>query len=133
METVIDKYAIQTAWSPEDEAYIAIAVEFAGCLADGKTREEAIANLRVIIGEWLEVANEEGRPIPEPMTFDKFTTPEEAEANLRRLIKQQVDSAVQSVFAQFVAALPSPAPSGYSSDLVRGLIGREYQPAGSED
>jgi predicted RNase H-like HicB family nuclease len=40
--------------------------ELAGCAADGATRQEALANAEIVIGEWLETARELGRPIPEP-------------------------------------------------------------------
>jgi len=40
--------------------------ELAGCAADGATRQEALANVEVVIAEWLETARELGRPIPEP-------------------------------------------------------------------
>jgi predicted RNase H-like HicB family nuclease len=35
-------------------------------MADGKTYTEGIANVEVIIGEWLETAKELGRAIPKP-------------------------------------------------------------------
>jgi len=37
-----------------------------GCMADGSSYQEALANVEVIIQEWLETAKELGRPIPEP-------------------------------------------------------------------
>jgi predicted RNase H-like HicB family nuclease len=37
-----------------------------GCAADGKTHQEALANVEVIIREWIETAKELGRPIPAP-------------------------------------------------------------------
>jgi len=37
-----------------------------GCMADGKTYEEAIKNALVVIREWIETAKELGREIPEP-------------------------------------------------------------------
>ena len=40
--------------------------ELAGCAADGLTRQEALANAEIVIGEWIETAQEMGRPIPEP-------------------------------------------------------------------
>ena len=40
--------------------------ELPGCMADGKTRAEAVANAEVIISEWIEVAKEDGRTIPKP-------------------------------------------------------------------
>jgi predicted RNase H-like HicB family nuclease len=60
------KYEIILYWSQEDEAFIAEVPELAGCLADGATRQEALANAEVVISEWLETARELGRPIPEP-------------------------------------------------------------------
>jgi len=35
-------------------------------MADGATYQEALANVEIIIGEWIETARELGRPIPEP-------------------------------------------------------------------
>lgn len=35
-----------------------------GCMADGATFSEALANAEVVIQEWIETANELGRPIP---------------------------------------------------------------------
>jgi len=35
-------------------------------MADGKTCEQAVANARQIIEQWLDVAQELGKPIPEP-------------------------------------------------------------------
>jgi predicted RNase H-like HicB family nuclease len=60
------KYEIILYWSSEDDAFIAEAPELAGCAADGATRQEALANIEVIIAEWLETARELGRPIPQP-------------------------------------------------------------------
>jgi len=37
-----------------------------GCAAHGKTYKEALANVEVIIQEWIETAKELGRPIPAP-------------------------------------------------------------------
>ena len=60
------KYEVIIYWSNDDEAYIAEAPELSGCASDGATYQEAIANLEVIIQEWLETAKELGRTIPEP-------------------------------------------------------------------
>jgi predicted RNase H-like HicB family nuclease len=45
---------------------VAEVPELAGCMADGATYQEALANTEVIIQEWLETARELGRAIPEP-------------------------------------------------------------------
>ena len=34
--------------------------------ADGTTYQEALANVEVVIREWIETARDLGRPIPEP-------------------------------------------------------------------
>ncbi len=60
------KYEIILYWSDEDTAFIAEVPELAGCAGDGPTRQEALANAELIIGEWIETARAMGRVIPEP-------------------------------------------------------------------
>ncbi len=62
----MSKYEIIIYWSSEDDAFIAEVPELPGCMADGSTYQEALANAEVIIREWLETAREIGRAIPEP-------------------------------------------------------------------
>jgi predicted RNase H-like HicB family nuclease len=55
--------------SPADLHRAAIAMdlpELAGFSADGANRQEALANVETVIVEWMEMARELGRPIPEP-------------------------------------------------------------------
>mgnify|MGYP000298131914 CR=1 FL=1 len=59
-------YAIVIFFSDEDEGFIAVAPELAGCSAFGETEEEALGEVKVAIDLWLETAREEGREIPEP-------------------------------------------------------------------
>jgi predicted RNase H-like HicB family nuclease len=101
------EYPIQVAWSPEDEAYIAMAMQLDGCIADGASPEEAITNLRTIIQEWIEVAKEDGRIIPEPMSvLDIARQQHEAEAQFRK----EVDSALRTVAAQVTEQVKRQAP-----------------------
>jgi len=60
------KYEVIIYWSQEDESFIAEVPELAGCAADGATYQEALANVEVVIQEWIETAKEMGRSIPEP-------------------------------------------------------------------
>ncbi|HVE72262.1 MAG TPA: type II toxin-antitoxin system HicB family antitoxin [Thermoanaerobaculia bacterium] len=60
------RYEVIIYWSAEDDAFIAEVPELAGCAADGPTYEAALANVRVIIDEWIETAQQLGRPIPTP-------------------------------------------------------------------
>jgi predicted RNase H-like HicB family nuclease len=59
------KYEVIIYWSDEDQAFIAEVPELPGCAADGETHEEVLENLEIIIDEWIETAQELGRPIPE--------------------------------------------------------------------
>ncbi|MGB9181016.1 MAG: type II toxin-antitoxin system HicB family antitoxin [Pyrinomonadaceae bacterium] len=60
------RYEIIIYWSEEDNAFIAEAPELPGCAADGATYAEALANVEVIIDEWIDTAKDLGREIPEP-------------------------------------------------------------------
>jgi predicted RNase H-like HicB family nuclease len=60
------KYEVILYWSEEDGTFIAEVPELPGCAADGSTRQEALANVEVVIAEWIETARDLGRPIPEP-------------------------------------------------------------------
>ncbi len=63
------RYEVIIYWSDEDQAFIAEVPELPGCAADGATYAEALANLEIIIQEWIETAKELGRPIPEPEIY----------------------------------------------------------------
>ncbi len=60
------KYAIEIFFSDEDEGYIAVAPELPGCSAFGETEEEALAEIKVAMELWLEIAERDARPIPYP-------------------------------------------------------------------
>ena len=60
------KYELVLYWSEEDEAYVVEVPELPGCMADGRTYEEAIKNSLIVINEWIETAKEIGRNIPKP-------------------------------------------------------------------
>jgi len=52
------RYEIIIYWSDDDQAFIAEVPELPGCMADGKSYQEAIANAEVVMPEWLETAKE---------------------------------------------------------------------------
>ncbi len=60
------RYEIILYWSTADQAFIAEVPELAGCMADGATYQEALANAETVIQQWIETAQQLGRPIPEP-------------------------------------------------------------------
>ena len=60
------KYEVIIYWSETDKAFIAEVPELSGCAADGKTYKEALANVEIVVKEWIETAKELGRPVPKP-------------------------------------------------------------------
>ncbi|NBH72158.1 type II toxin-antitoxin system HicB family antitoxin [Clostridiaceae bacterium] len=60
------KYERIIYWSDDDNSFIVEVPELPGCMADGATIEEAIANAEVVIKEWIEVTLERGLEVPEP-------------------------------------------------------------------
>jgi predicted RNase H-like HicB family nuclease len=63
---VKSRYEIIIYWSAEDRSYIAEVPELPGCMADGKTYQEALSNVEIIIQEWIDTATELKRPVPQP-------------------------------------------------------------------
>jgi predicted RNase H-like HicB family nuclease len=59
-------YQVIIYWSAEDKAFIAEVPELPGCAADGPIYEAALANVRIVIEEWIETAQSLGRTVPEP-------------------------------------------------------------------
>lgn len=60
------KYERIIYWSDDDNAFIVEVPELPGCMADGETIEEAVANAEIIIREWIQVTLERGLEVPEP-------------------------------------------------------------------
>ena len=60
------RYELIIYWSQEDESFIVEVPELSGCMADGATYQEALANAESVICEWVDTARALGRPIPLP-------------------------------------------------------------------
>ena len=59
-------YPVVLYWSSDDQAFIVEVPDLPGCMADGPTQEAALANVVVVIQEWMDFAQELGRAIPAP-------------------------------------------------------------------
>ena len=68
----MSKYELILFWSKEDQAFIAEVPELPGCMADGASYAEAVANAEKVIQEWIQTAQEMGRPIPTPRGRIRF-------------------------------------------------------------
>ncbi len=62
----MNRYELIIFWSEDDQAFIVEVPELPGCMADGPSYAEAVANAEKVIGEWILTAQELGRPIPAP-------------------------------------------------------------------
>ena len=51
----------------EDGVFVAEVPSLPGCLSQGRTREEAVANVREAMAAYVESLEEHGEPIPPPI------------------------------------------------------------------
>lgn len=49
----------------EDGTWVVECLSLPGCISQGKTKEEAIANIREAITGYIEALQEDGLPVPE--------------------------------------------------------------------
>jgi len=61
-------YSMLIQWDPRDNIYIVTVPELK-IRTHGKTYEEAIKNASEVIELWIDVATQDGRPIPPPQTY----------------------------------------------------------------
>jgi len=59
-------YQILVAWSEEDQSFWAQVPDLPGCIAHGRSREEALENAKFAIELYLEDLSETGDSVPEP-------------------------------------------------------------------
>ena len=61
-------YAIIVEPLPAEDGggFIATVPDLPGCMSDGETPQEALANVQDAIRTWIEAANDLGHKVPEP-------------------------------------------------------------------
>ena len=59
-------YCIIMKYSAKENCYIVTGPDLPGCMADGRTPNEAFENVKNVITEWIDTAKAAGREIPEP-------------------------------------------------------------------
>jgi len=98
----------------EDGSYFARIVEFPGCMTEGDTVAEAIANLDDAMASWIEVRLEDGDGIPEPITVEQYSgkfvvrLPKTLHRDLARRADIEGVSLNQYVTTQLARALEPP-------------------------
>lgn len=66
-------YCMLLKYSADEKCYIVTVPDLPGCMADGRTPNEAYENAKIVMREWIETAKAAGRKIPEPVFGrDKF-------------------------------------------------------------
>lgn len=63
-------YSMVIRWSEEDRVYVVTLPEFPINATHGKTYEEAATNGREVLELLVETFQAEGRPLPQPRTYD---------------------------------------------------------------
>lgn len=56
-----------------NEGFVADVRELPGCMSQGATIEEAAARVRDAMGDWLAIALEDGKEIPEPRSPNAYS------------------------------------------------------------
>ena len=62
----MNRYEMIIYWSDEDQSFVVEVPELPGCMADGATYREAVANAEKVIEGWIQTAKKLGREIPVP-------------------------------------------------------------------
>ena len=57
----------------EGEGFLVEILDLPGCIADGKTEEEALKNAGEAILEWIATATALDRPVPEPKSIEHYS------------------------------------------------------------
>ncbi|OOP55917.1 MAG: hypothetical protein AYP45_11560 [Candidatus Brocadia carolinensis] len=60
------KYEMIIYWDKTDNVYVVDVPELPGCIAHGKSKQEALENAEKAVAVWLNTAKEDGIQIPEP-------------------------------------------------------------------
>jgi predicted RNase H-like HicB family nuclease len=60
------KIVIEPLSDVDGGGFVATVPELPGCMSDGETRAEALANVEDAITTWIHAARKMGRTIPEP-------------------------------------------------------------------
>ena len=60
------KIVIEPPSEEDGGGFLATVPELPGCMSDGETRAEALADVEDAIATWIQCARKAGEPIPEP-------------------------------------------------------------------
>jgi predicted RNase H-like HicB family nuclease len=58
------RYELIVYRSQDDDCFVVEVPELPGCMADGASYQQAVANAEAVISEWIETATALGKTIP---------------------------------------------------------------------
>ena len=70
---VADRYIKLVEWSEEDQCYVGSSPGFIGSCCHGKDEAKVYKELCTIVGEWVEIHEEEEIPLPESVVNKSFS------------------------------------------------------------
>lgn len=62
-------YELIIDWSDDDQCYVVKVPDLPGCMAHGKTRQQAVKMAEEAVELWIETAKEDGVSVPKPRSF----------------------------------------------------------------
>ncbi len=68
-----EEYLFSVVWSDDDKVFVGRVVEFPSLAAHGNTMEEALKEIREVVGYVLEDLAESGETAPVPLSIRKFS------------------------------------------------------------
>jgi antitoxin HicB len=72
-ELLSRKYPIELIPDNDEPGYVAIHPDLEGCMAQGETADEAVAQLNAARELWIRTRFEDGLPIPEPKDNEEYS------------------------------------------------------------
>jgi predicted RNase H-like HicB family nuclease len=63
-----DRYRKIVEWSDEDECFIGTCPELMYGGVHGLNEQEVLAELRQVVDEWIQIHEQDGVPLPEPLS-----------------------------------------------------------------
>jgi predicted RNase H-like HicB family nuclease len=114
-----DHYPVFILWSEDEECFLANVVDLPGCIADGKTREAALANAEAMAKDWVETAKSLGRKIPRPSTDEAFQA---AASKQQQKEQEQFEAAVHHTVSEIIKKLLPKLEARYFQSSRRGIF-----------
>ena len=73
MADLIDRYTYRVFWSDEDEEYVGLCTEFSLLSHLDDTPEKALVGIREVVSHAIQLNQEEGVPVPEPLSTRRYS------------------------------------------------------------